>query len=185
MKIGYARVSTEEQNLNLQVDALEESGCERIFKDEGISGATNHRKGFEEALKAIKPGDTLMVWKLDRLGRSLQHLISVIENLGANGIGFRSLSEAIDTTTAGGKLVFHIFGALAEFERGLIGERTRAGLMSAKKRGRRLGRPNRLTQEQLNHAHKMIESGQETVSGMAQILGINRATLYRGFKNGR
>jgi DNA invertase Pin-like site-specific DNA recombinase len=183
MKIGYMRVSTNEQNLNLQLDALEEAGCEMVYKDEGISGASTNRKGLEEALRSLKSGDVLIVWKLDRLGRSLQHLISVIEKLRANGIGFRSLSESIDTTTAGGKLIFHIFGALAEFERGLIGERTKAGLHSAKKRGKRLGRPSRLSQEQLKHAKKMLQSGEESVSGMAQILGINRATLYRGFKD--
>ena len=166
MKIGYARVSTDEQNLNLQLDALEEAGCERIYRDEGVSGASTNRKGLEEALDALKPGYILVVWKLDRLGRSLQRLIHLIEKLGACGIGFRSLSESIDTSTAGGKLIFHIFGALAELERGLIAERTKAGLQAVKKRGIRLGRPSSLTQEQLNHAAKMIDSGQETVSGI-------------------
>jgi DNA invertase Pin-like site-specific DNA recombinase len=183
MKIGYARVSTDEQNLDLQLDALQEAGCESIYKDEGISGASPNRKGLDEALNTLNPGDVLVVWKLDRLGRSLQHLIHIIEKLGACGIGFRSLSESIDTTTAGGKLIFHIFGALAEFERGLIAERTKAGLQAVMKRGKRLGRPSSLTQEQLNHAAKIIDSGEETVSGMAQILGVNRATLYRGFKD--
>lgn len=183
MEIGYCRVSTSEQTLNLQLDALEAAGCKQIFRDEGISGASTGRKGLEEALCVLKPGDVLVVWKLDRLGRSLLHLISVIEKLGAVGVGFRSLSESIDTTTAGGKLIFHIFGALAEFERGLIGERTKAGLQAAKKRGKRLGRPSRLTREQLQHAEKMIVSGEKTVTAMAEILGINRATLYRGFKD--
>jgi DNA invertase Pin-like site-specific DNA recombinase len=182
MKVGYMRVSTSEQNLDLQSDGLKQAGCKKVFKDEGVSGASTNRKGLEEALGVLKPGDVLIVWRLDRLGRSLQHLINIIDKLRANGVGFRSLSENIDTTTAGGKLVFHLFCSLAEFERGLIAERTKAGLEAAKKRGKRLGRPSLLTLEQLKHAEKMIQSGQETVSGMAQILGINRATLYRGFK---
>lgn len=182
MKIGYMQVSTQEQTLNLQLDALQEAGCKTVYKDESVSGASTNRKGLEEALSALKSGDVLVFWKLDRLGRSLQHLISIIEKMKVYVIGFRSLSENIDTTTAGGKLVFHLFGALAEFERGLIGERTRAGLQSAKKRGKRLGRPSRLSHEQLKHAKKMVQTGEESVSGMAQILGINRATLYRGFK---
>ena len=182
MKVGYMRVSTSEQNLDLQSDGLKKAGCKKIFRDDGVSGASTNRKGLEEALGVLKRGDVLVVWRLDRLGRSLQHLIDIIDKLRANGVGFRSLSENIDTTTAGGKLVFHLFCSLAEFERGLIGERTRAGLIAAKRRGKRLGRPSCLTPEQLKHAEKMIQSGQETVSGMAQILGINRATLYRGFK---
>ena len=183
MKVGYMRVSTSEQNLDLQQDALEGAGCERIFTDKGVSGAIRLRQGLEEALAALKPGDVLVVWKLDRLGRSLQHLIQVIEKLGVSGIGFHSLSENIDTTTPGGMLLFHIIGSLSQFERSLISERTRAGLDAAQRRGKRLGRPSRLSNAQLKHAKTMIESGQETVSGMAQILGINRATLYRGFKD--
>jgi len=182
MKIGYARVSTEEQNLNLQLDALNDAGCGRIFMDEGITGASPKRKGLEDALNSLQAGDILMVWKLDRLGRSLQDLISIIDDLRAKGVGFQSLSESIDTTTTGGRLIFHIFGALAEFERGLISERTKAGLQAVKRRGKRLGRPISLTIEQLKHAEKMVQSGQESVSGMAQILGVNRTTLYRAFK---
>lgn len=184
MKIGYARVSREEQNFGLQLDALQEAGCERIFKDEGVSGASTERKGLDEVLSTLKPGDVLVVWKLDRLGRSLQHLIQVIEKLGVSGVGFHSLTENINTTSPSGMLLFHIIGSLSQFERSLIAERTRAGLLAAKKRGKRLGRPTRLTHEQLKHAKKMIQSGQETVSGMALILGINRATLYRRFKKG-
>ena len=183
MKIGYARVSTEEQNLNLQMDALEGAGCERIFTDKGVSGAIRLRQGLEEALAALKSGDVLVVWKLDRLGRSLQHLVQVIEKLGVSGVGFHSLTENIDTTSPGGMLLFHIIGSLSQFERSLISERTRAGLDAAQRRGKRLGRPCLLTQEQLKHAKKMVLSGEQSVSGMAQILGINRATLYRGFKN--
>lgn len=182
MNYGYARVSTDEQNLNLQLDALEHAGCENIFKDEGVSGAATTRPGLNEALSTLQPGDVLTVWKLDRLGRSLPHLISVIEELQKKGAGFKSLSESIDTTTAGGKLIFHIFGALAEFERSLIAERTRAGLQAAKKRGKQLGRPTSLTQEQISHAEKMINSGQETVSGMAELYGVDRTTPYRAMK---
>lgn len=182
MNYGYARVSTDEQNLNLQLDALEHAGCETVFKDEGVSGAATTRPGLNEALSNLQAGDILTVWKLDRLGRSLPHLITVIEELQSKGAGFKSLSESIDTTTAGGKLIFHIFGALAEFERSLIAERTRAGLQAAKKRGKQLGRPMRLTQEQIWHAEKMINSGQQTTSGMAELYGVDRTTLYRAMK---
>ena len=140
MKVGYMRESTIEQNLDLQSDGLKQAGCKKIFRDEGVSGASTNRKGLEEALGVLKPGDVLIVWKLDRLGRSLQHLITIIDKLRANRVGFRSLSENIDTTTAGGKFIFHVFCSLAEFERGLIRERTRAGLAAARKRGKRLGR---------------------------------------------
>jgi len=182
MNYGYARVSTDEQNLNLQLDALEHAGCDRIFRDEGISGAATARPGLYEALSSLQEGDVLTVWKLDRLGRSLSHLINVIEELENKSVGFKSLSESIDTTTSGGKLIFHIFGALAEFERSLIAERTRAGLDAAKKRGKRLGRPSRLSKEQISHAVKMISSGQETVSGMADLYGVHRSTLFRAMK---
>ena len=182
MQMGYARISTDEQNLNLQIDALEAAGCERIFRDEGITGAAINRPGLDEALSALQSGDILTVWKLDRLGRSLPHLIAVIEALAVRGVGFRSLSEAIDTTTAGGKLIFHIFGALAEFERSLIAERTKAGLQAARKRGKRLGRPVRLTPEQISHADKMIQAGEETVTGMSRLYGVDRTTLHRALK---
>lgn len=182
MIYGYARVSTDEQNLNLQLDALERAGCETIFKDEGLSGAATNRPGLEEALITMQAGDVLTVWRLDRLGRSLPHLIAVIEELQSRGAGFKSLSESIDTTTAGGKLIFHIFGALAEFERSLIAERTKAGLQAARKRGKRLGRPARLTAEQINHAEKMIQAGEETVTGMSRLYGVDRTTMHRALK---
>lgn len=182
MNYGYARVSTDEQNLNLQLDALERAGCGKIFTDEGVSGAATTRPGLDEALEALQAGDVLTVWKLDRLGRSLPHLIAMIEELQSRGAGFKSLSESIDTTTAGGKLIFHIFGALAEFERSLIAERTKAGLQAARKRGKRLGRPARLTTEQINHAEKMIQAGEETVTGMSRLYGVDRATLHRALK---
>jgi DNA invertase Pin-like site-specific DNA recombinase len=144
MLIGYARVSTHDQTLNLQQDALQKAGCNKIFTDTA-SGTKAERKGLDEALAYVRPGDTLVVWRLDRLGRSLPHLITTMTGLEERGIGFKSLTENIDTTTSGGKLIFHIFGALAEFERNLIRERTTAGLMAARARGRTGGRPKVLT----------------------------------------
>ena len=182
VQIGYARVSTDDQNSNLQLDALEATGCDQIFQDEGISGAAINRPGLDEALAALQSGDVLVVWKLDRLGRSLSNLITIIEDLGKRGIGFKSLSEAIDTTTASGELLFHIMGSLAHFERKLIAERTKAGLQAAKKRGKRLGRPKRLTQHQIDRAYEMIQSKQDTISGIAELYGVNRTTLYRALK---
>ena len=143
MLVGYARVSTHEQNLSLQVDALTQAGCEKIFEDK-ISGIKAERPGLNAALEFVRKGDTLVVWRLDRLGRSLKHLIETVADLEGRGIGLRSLQEAIDTTTAGGRLVFQIFGALAEFERNLIRERTLAGLQAARARGRKGGRPKAL-----------------------------------------
>lgn len=138
--IGYARVSTDEQNPALQFDALTGAGCHRIFSD-NASGAIVCRPALEDALAALKPGDTLVTWKLDRLGRSLSHLIGLVSLLEGRGVAFRSLSEAIDTTTASGRLLFHVMGALAEFERALISERTRAGMAAARARGSLIGRP--------------------------------------------
>src|SRR5512133_3754740 len=144
MLIGYARVSTSDQTLDLQKDALRQAGCERIFTDTA-SGAKAERIGLEEAMSHLRKGDILVVWKLDRLGRSLKHLIETITALNAEGIGFKSITESIDTTTSGGKLIFHIFGALAEFERDIIKERTQAGLTAARARGRLGGRPKALS----------------------------------------
>ena len=140
MLVGYARVSTIDQNLDLQKDALGACGCARIFTDTS-SGAKAARPGLDEALKHCRAGDTLVVWKLDRLGRSLPHLVETVRNLVDQGVGFRSLQEAIDTTTSGGKFVFHVFASLAEFERDIIQERTKAGLSAARARGRKGGRP--------------------------------------------
>src|SRR5215208_6774592 len=148
MQIGYARVSTDDQNLDLQRDALEKAGCERIFTDR-VTGTKAERKGLTEALSHLRSGDTLIVWRLDRLGRSLRHLIDTVTDLQERGIGFKSLQESIDTTTSGGKLVFHIFGALAEFEREIIRERTNAGLTAARARGRSGGRPKALSDKQV------------------------------------
>src|SRR3712207_2462849 len=147
MKIGYARVSTIEQNLDLQRDALKAAGCFKIIEDT-VSGGKVQRSGLDRVRELLRKGDVLVVWRLDRLGRSLRHLIELMTELEGAGIGFRSLTEAIDTTTSGGKLVFHIFGALAEFERNLIRERTRAGLDAARARGRKGGRRKKLGDKQ-------------------------------------
>lgn len=179
MKIGYARVSTDEQSLDLQRDALTCAGCVDVFEDRGISGSAVQRPGLNAALARLEPTDVLTVWKLDRLGRSLPHLIETVRQVGERGAGFASLSEAIDTTTAGGKLVFHIMGALAEFERALIVERVSAGIASAKKRGKHVGRPRKLTTQQVTHAKDAIASGMQTVAGMAELLGVDPTTLWR------
>jgi DNA invertase Pin-like site-specific DNA recombinase len=180
MLIGYARVSTQEQTLNLQRDALTTAGCTKIFTDTA-SGAKTERIGLEEALNYVRKGDTLVVWRLDRLGRSLPHLISTMTALEERGIGFKSLTENIDTTTSGGKLIFHIFGALAEFERNLIRERTTAGLMAARARGRRGGRPKALTTRQLNIAQSLYDA-KNSIQEICRTLKISKATLYRSIK---
>jgi DNA invertase Pin-like site-specific DNA recombinase len=182
MQIGYARVSTHEQTLNLQRDALEKAGCSKIFTDTA-SGAKAERKGLDEALAYVRKGDTLVVWRLDRLGRSLPHLITTMTDLEERGIGFKSLTENIDTTTSGGKLIFHIFGALAEFERNLIRERTTAGLMAARTRGRLGGRPKALTGRKLTIAQDLYDR-QHPIQEILQTLKISRATLYRSIKTG-
>jgi len=175
--IGYARVSTHEQDAVLQHDALTESGCARIFTDTA-SGAIAERPQLAAALDQLRPGDTLVVWRLDRLGRSLRHLIETVEMLEQRGVGFRSLRESIDTTTPGGRLVFHVFGALAEFERELIRERTLAGLASARARGRVGGRPPAMTPAKLRQARAMRAAG-SSVSEIAEVIGVGRATVYR------
>src|SRR5215213_6599204 len=156
--LGYARVSTNDQHPQLQVDALEQTGCYRVFT-ETASGACTDRPTLERVLDQLRPADTLVVWKLDRLGRSLRHLVDAVTGLAERGIGFRSLQEAIDTTTPGGKLVFHVFAALAEFERDLIRERTAAGLAAARARGRRGGRPSVMTAHKARVAQEMYASG--------------------------
>lgn len=180
-KIGYARISTEEQNLALQLDALNVIGCETIYQDEGISGAALKRPGLEQALTTLQSGDVLIVWKLDRLGRSLSHLIEVIDQLGKNGVGFQSLSESIDTTTAGGRLLFHLMGALAEFERSMIGERTKAGMAAAKKRGKHVGRPRTLSAMQIEYARVCIEQG-SSKRAAAELFGVHHNTLALALK---
>jgi DNA invertase Pin-like site-specific DNA recombinase len=181
MRIGYARVSTDEQNLRLQLDALRDAGCERVYRDDGISAVARERPGLRRAIKRLKPGDVLVVWKLDRLGRSLAHLIEVITGLRDDGVGFHSLSEAIDTTTPGGRLIFHVMGALAEFERELIAERTRAGMSAAKRAGVRLGRPPKLTSSQLVEAGRRISRG-ISAARVAASLDVSTTTLKRAIK---
>jgi DNA invertase Pin-like site-specific DNA recombinase len=178
MMIGYARVSTIDQNLALQRDTLIEAGCGKIFTEQ-LSGAVADRPALHDALEFARSGDTLIVWKLDRLARSMKQLIETIEKLRVRGIGFRSLTEALDTTTAQGRLVFHMFGALAEFERSLIRERTRAGLAAAKRAGRTGGRPAKLTDEDLDVARTLLANPDIAVSDVASRLGVSSATLYR------
>lgn len=178
MLIGYARVSTQEQDTSLQRVALLKAGCDRLF-EEKASGAQRDRPELAAAISFLRPGDTLVVWKLDRMARSLKQLIETVEGLEAQGIGFRSLTESIDTTSPGGKLIFHIFGALAEFERGLIRERTMAGLAAARAKGRRAGRPRRLDAGGVATAQAMLSSTEFTVAEVAKRLGVSPATLYR------
>lgn len=178
MKVGYARVSTSDQKLDLQTDALKEAGCTHIFSDIA-SGARTDRPELEKAIKFLRPGDTLVVWQLSRLGRSLQHLIEVVTGLSNNRISFMSLKENIDSSTAGGKLIFHIFGALSEFERELIRERTNAGLKAARARGRIGGRPSKLTKRQIRKAKELMKSSNLSINDIAKMFGVSRATLYR------
>jgi DNA invertase Pin-like site-specific DNA recombinase len=181
MLIGYARVSTTDQPLDLQKDALEKAGCSKIFTDTA-SGAKAERIGLDEALNYVRSGDTLVVWKLDRLGRSLPHLIETITGLNNRGIGFKSITESIDTTTSGGKLIFHIFGALAEFERDIIRERTQAGLHAARARGRLGGRPKSLTPKKAQMAEALYKDKNNTIDEICKTLHVSRATLYRYVK---
>lgn len=182
MKVGYARVSTHEQNLSLQIDDLKKSGCTKIFTDK-ISGSKSERPGLQEALDYLRVGDSLVVWRLDRLGRSLKHLIEIITLLEERKIGFSSLQESIDTTTSGGKLIFHIFGALAEFERNLIRERTKAGLAAARARGRKGGRPKSLNQKKIRLANNLYTSKKYRVKDICEIVGVSKSTFYNYLKS--
>lgn len=184
MLVGYARVSTQDQNPTLQLDALKAAGCEKVFTEKA-SGAQRDRPELAAALSYMRSGDSLVVWKLDRLARSLPQLIETVATLEGQEIGFRSLTEAIDTTTAGGKLIFHIFGALAEFERSVIRERTRAGLKAARERGRIGGRPAALSAPDLAAAKAMLGDPNITVEEVAKRLGVSPATLYRHLPGGR
>lgn len=178
--VGYARVSTQDQTTALQIDALRAAGCVEIHQDR-VSGSVVSRPGLDAALSSLTIGDVLVVWRLDRLGRSLAHLVELVNELEGRGVGFRSLSDAIDTTSAGGRLVFHIMASLAEFERSLIGERTRAGMAAARARGSMVGRRRALTPAQLDHARLLIEKG-ESPSVVARSLGCGRSTLYRALE---
>jgi DNA invertase Pin-like site-specific DNA recombinase len=178
MLIGYARVSTTEQNLDLQKDALHAAGCERIFTDTA-SGAKADRPGLAAALEHCRKGDTLVVWKLDRLGRSLPHLVETVRELLDRGVGFKSLQEAIDTTTSGGKLIFHIFASLAEFERDIIRERTNAGLTAARARGRVGGRPKGVDEKKRKAALALKANSAYSIQEICEIVGISRNTYYK------
>lgn len=184
MLIGYARVSTVDQNPQLQLDGLSAAGCEKIFVEKA-SGANRDRPELAAALVYVRNGDTIIVWKLDRLARSMKQLIETIEMLETRGIGFRSLTEHIDTTTPGGKLIFHIFGALAEFERGLIKERTKAGLAAAKAAGKVGGRGKSLSEKSLGKARKLLLETNLTFAEVAKQVDVSPATLYRYFPGGR
>jgi DNA invertase Pin-like site-specific DNA recombinase len=178
MRIGYARVSTEDQKLELQRDALRGDGCEEIFAEK-ISAASGALLAREQLLRHARHGDVVVVWRLDRLGRSLRELIDIVTQLGERGVGLRSLRESIDTTTPAGRLTFHIFAALAEFEADLVRERTRAGLEAARRRGTKLGRPRALSAEQIEMARTMLANPQLSARQVAAQLGVHRATLYR------
>jgi len=178
MIVGYARVSTQDQTLDLQRDALTKAECKRIYTDTA-SGAKTDRKGLQEALDHLREGDILVVWRLDRLGRTLKQLIELINDLNNQGVGFKSLTENIDTTTSGGKLIFHIFGALAEFEREVIRERTNAGLQAARARGRLGGRPKSLDEKKIAQLRSLYESKKYSGEDICEMMGISRGTLYK------
>nr|WP_216667435.1 recombinase family protein [Herbaspirillum rubrisubalbicans] len=176
--VGYARVSTEEQNLELQTQALRAKGCSRIYEDHGISGLSFSRPGLDAAIESLKPGGVLVVWRLDRLGRSLSHLTQLLDELGERQVGFYSITESMDTTSAGGRLIFHVMGALAEFERSLISERTRAGLAAARAVGKKLGRRPKLSQIQCEEAVALLEQGW-SIPKIATQLEVHPRTLER------
>jgi len=177
MLIGYARVSTQDQNLSLQMDALTQAGCERIYEDKA-SGSRASREGLDKALEMLRPGDTLVVWKLDRLGRSVKQLVDMVEKLRDQGVQFKSLTDSIDTGTASGRFFFHVMASLAEMERELVIERTRAGLDAARAMGRRGGRKRRMTQSKIEAAKKLLATGVQPKE-VANNLGVSVPTLYR------
>jgi len=181
MLIGYARISTHDQCLNLQQDALHQAGCEKIFSDE-VSGTASSRPALNKLKEQLRSGDTLIVWRLDRLGRSVRDLIDWVTTLENEGVGFISLQESIDTTTSNGKLVFHLFAALAEFERNLISERTRAGLEAARARGRKGGRPNALDAEKRKLVVDLYNQKKMQVNTLCKMMGISKPTLYSYLK---
>ncbi|HHR1385268.1 TPA: recombinase family protein [Legionella pneumophila] len=181
MLIGYARVSTDDQNLNLQFDALKNAGCERIFNDQ-VTGSKIQRPGLEAALEFAREGDVFVVWRLDRLSRSLKDLIEMVVLLDSKKIGLKSLHESIDTSTSSGKLIFHIFGALAEFERNLIRERTHAGLQAARARGKNGGRPKKLSNDKAKLALQLYEGKQHSINKICEFMGVSKPTLYKYLK---
>jgi DNA invertase Pin-like site-specific DNA recombinase len=177
MQIGYARVSGDDQNLDLQNDALKSAGCHKIYEDR-MSGAKASRPGLQMAIEVAREGDVIVVWRLDRLGRSLTDLIELVNKLEKRGVGLSSLQEKLDTTSSGGRLVFHIFGALSEFERNLIRERTYAGLKAARARGRKGGRPKILDAKQQDLLRKLYRDKEHTIEEICRILKISKPTLY-------
>lgn len=181
MIIGYARVSTQDQHPELQLDALKDAGCEQIFQEKA-TGKLKERPELSQCLRTLRKGDTLVVWKMDRLARSLKNLVEIIEDLHRREIGFRSLTEAIDTTSAGGKLIFHIFGALAEFEHSLIIERTKAGLVAARARGRKGGRRPALAASDVRKAAAMLSDPMMTKAEVAEHFRVSRTTLNASLK---
>ncbi len=183
-KIGYARVSTNEQHLDLQLAALNGISCERIYTDQGISGATFDRPGLVDALSSVDAGDMLIVWRLDRLGRSLIDLINVINDLGRKAVEFRSLTESIDTSTSGGRLTFHIMAAMAEFERSIISERTKAGMLAARSRGSFIGRPPALTPQQILEARHALATEKVSLDVLAERYQVHPRTLVRRMRQG-
>ncbi len=182
MIIGYARVSTSDQNATLQTDALTNAGCERIY-EESKSGKSKDRPELTRCLDTLRRGDILIVWRLDRLGRSLKDLIEIVSELESKGVGFQSLNESIDTTSPSGKLIFHVFAALSEFERSLIQERTKAGLAAARARGRKGGRPKKLSSDQIRKAKAMLTDPLMTKSEVAKHFGVSRVTLNSSLGN--
>jgi DNA invertase Pin-like site-specific DNA recombinase len=183
MKIGYARVSTDEQNLALQLHALGAAGCGEVFQDRGVSGASAARPGLLAALERAGEGDTLAVWRIDRLGQSTLHLLQILDELRSRNIGFQSIMDGIDTNTAAGRMVFSMVGAIAEFERSVISERTKAGMAAARRRGRHVGRPAKVAPDQLDYARRMIVEG-EGRAQVARSLGVDPATLRRALMKG-
>jgi len=181
-KIGYARVSTQDQKLRMQLDALKAAQCDQVFKDHGVSGGKASRPGLDRALRTLKRGDALVVLKLDRLGRSVQHLSDLLVRFGNEGIHFCSLAEGINTTTPGGKLVYHLFAAFAEFQRDIIRENTVLGLEAAKKNGSVLGRPKLLSIEDILEGHRCVTQSGIPIWEVAERLDVSHATLTRGFK---
>lgn len=181
-KIGYARVSTSDQNPDLQIAALKAAGCTKIFSDLGVSGAEFQRDGLGKALKSLRSGDMLIVWRLDRLGRSLVELVRLVNELGQRKIEFHSLSEAIDTSSSGGRLLFHLLAAMSEFERSLISERTKAGMSAARARGSQIGRRPAMTDEERREAHHVLTAGSASVDDIAKQHNIHPRTLLRILK---
>ena len=184
MKVGYCRISCTDQTLNLQRDELLKAGCEKIFEDVA-SGSKSDREGLKECIEFARKGDVIVCWKLDRIGRSLKHLIEVVNELKERGVGFRCITQDLDTTTPSGMLIFHVFGAMAEFERSLIQERTKAGLQAARARGRFGGRPKAENSKRFEIASTLYADVKSTVRQICETLKISRATFYRDLKSSR